>query len=93
VSPEALFKAVAKHLEAEAFRAEESSQTRKFTAQERIAFRAGFFRGLVADVHRADPAVWGRAAAEISKPANARVQPPKVGWDEVLGGRLKTEKD
>ena len=83
MSPEALFKAVAKHLEAEAFRAEEASQTRKFTAQDRIAFRAGFFRGLVADVHRADPAVWERAAAEISKPANV-IYPPNA---EVSGGR------
>lgn len=33
-------------LEAEAFKAEEATQWRKFTDQERIAFRAGFFRGL-----------------------------------------------
>lgn len=67
MSPEALFLAVATHLEAEAFRAEEATQTRKFGGQERIAFRCGFFRGLAADVHRADPEVWRRAAAELSK--------------------------
>jgi hypothetical protein len=69
VSPDDLFKAVAKYLEAEAFKAEEAKQTREMTASERIAFRAGFFRGLVADVHRSSPEVWERAAKEISKTA------------------------
>jgi hypothetical protein len=73
MSPQELYAAVAKHLEAEAFRVEETRQTRPFTSQERVAFRAGFYRGLQADVARASPDVWERAAAELSRPANTAI--------------------
>jgi hypothetical protein len=72
VSPQDLYRAVAKQLEAEAFKAEEAAQTRPFKSQERIAFRLGFFRGLVADVARANTEAWERAAIEISKPSNQK---------------------
>jgi hypothetical protein len=66
VTPEQLFKAVQKHLEAEAFAAEQAQQTRRFTSQERVAFKCGFYRGMVADVHRASPAVWNKAAKDLT---------------------------
>lgn len=66
MTPEQLYAAVAKALESDAFAAEQAFQTqRRFTKNERIAFRRGFYRGLSADVHRASPDVWSRAAQMI----------------------------
>ena len=64
---EALYQAVAKHLEGEALKAEQAEQTREFSRNERIAFRRGFYRGMSADVLRAPEAVWEQAAQTLTR--------------------------
>jgi hypothetical protein len=67
VTPEQLYVAVAKTLEADAFASEQARQTQRvFTKNERIAFRLGFYHGLSADVHRSPAEAWDRAAQMLS---------------------------
>jgi hypothetical protein len=76
MTPAALKAAVVRQLFADNLAAEELVQGRALTKNEALAFKAGFYRGLAADLFRDGD--WDAAAASIprrSRSSNRKEQP------------------